>query len=121
MDSLAKTLNITELPLFNFSINSDRHKSNNAAYDSDMAMRKLRAKSARHENTRVNDRSVTRWRKETDRVDGIASVSQIEGDARIHATHFPKITPLCTNLSVHGFVQVVDRKCAKRILEECAA
>ena len=45
------------------------------------------------------------------------------------STHFPKVTPLCTNLfsdskgepSVHGFVQVVGSKCAKRILEECAA
>ena len=45
------------------------------------------------------------------------------------STHFPKVTPLCTNLfsdskgepSVHGFVQVVDSKSAKRIVEECVA
>ena len=45
------------------------------------------------------------------------------------AAHFPKVTPVCTNLfsdskgepSVHGFVQVVDSKCAKRIVEECGA
>ena len=45
------------------------------------------------------------------------------------STHFPKVTPVGTNLfsdnngdpSIHGFVQVVDSKCAKRIVEECAA
>ena len=42
------------------------------------------------------------------------------------AANFPKITPTCINLfsdkngepSVHGFVQVVDSKCAKRIIDE---
>ena len=45
------------------------------------------------------------------------------------AGHFPKVTSVSTNLfsdskgepSVHGFVQVVDSKCAKRIVEECGA
>ena len=44
-------------------------------------------------------------------------------------TNFPKITLVCTNLfsdkngepSVHGFVQVVDSKCVKRIMDEVAS
>ena len=43
--------------------------------------------------------------------------------------HFPKVTPVCTNLfsdskgepSVHGFVQVVVSKCARRFLDETKA
>ena len=45
------------------------------------------------------------------------------------AAHFPKVTPVSANLfsdnkgepSVHGFVQLVDSRCAKRVVEECAA
>ena len=42
-------------------------------------------------------------------------------------TNFPKITPVSRNMfsdtkgdaSVHGFVQVVDNRCARRIIDEC--
>ena len=45
---------------------------------------------------------------------------------RFMETNFPKVTPVCTNLfsdkngdpSVNGFVQVVDSKCVKRIIDE---